>query len=255
MIIIKAGGSAITDKSVPLSVKKDMVETLARALKGQDEKIIVCHGGGSFGHPLALEYGIIGKVASDAQLSGIPKIHVAMRMLSNFVCDSLSDGGCRPFSVQTSSVITSTKGRISTFDTTVLQELLERGFIPVIYGDAVIDHEYGFAIMSGDQIMQAIAERLDVTRAIFLTDIDGIYTADPKKSDAAELIRETTLAGLRDIDAGTTGDITGGMKGKIREIARFEGLCDEVIVCNISSEKSIRDAIAGKNPGTRIFLR
>ncbi|MHC1604793.1 MAG: isopentenyl phosphate kinase [Candidatus Methanofastidiosia archaeon] len=253
MIIVKAGGSAITDKKTPFSIKKHTLKILAKELKSAKEDIILCHGGGSFGHPLALEYDIAEKISTEKQFVGISKINLYMRKLSNIVCKNLMDAGCRSFAFQTSAIVTSKKGRIEKFYTCKIKKILEMGFIPVLYGDAVVDSKYNFSIISGDQIIRKLAEDFAVSRVIFLTDVDGLYDTDPKKSGSAKLIDEVSFDALCNIDAGTTGDITGGMRGKVKEIMLLKDCVKEVVIVNLEKEGSLKKALAGENPGTRIF--
>ena len=56
MILIKLGGSIITNKERPLSPRKKTIENIARNLKKIDEPIIIVHGGGSFGHYWSVKY-------------------------------------------------------------------------------------------------------------------------------------------------------------------------------------------------------
>ena len=58
-IILKIGGSAITDKTGELAAKTEIINRLAEEIKRADlDNLIVVHGGGSFGHPNALKYGL-----------------------------------------------------------------------------------------------------------------------------------------------------------------------------------------------------
>ena len=56
--IVKLGGSVITDKNQPFSIRKIIISNLLTQIKNSEKKIIIVHGGGSFGHPLAKEYQI-----------------------------------------------------------------------------------------------------------------------------------------------------------------------------------------------------
>jgi len=253
MILIKAGGSAITDKRSPFSIKEDAISTLARELSGSREKIVICHGGGSFGHPLALKYNLVGDIASEEQMRGVSKVNIAMRKLSNILADSLSKEGCNPFVLQSSAIMTAKGGVMDNFDHELIRNIAGCGFIPILYGDVVYDSIHSFCIVSGDQIMRRLAENFPGSRAIFLTDVEGIYSSDPKIDKSAELIGEITFDELKEIDAGTTGDITGGMKGKIEEIMLFRGHIDEIIVTSLEKKGSLSSALKGKNPGTRII--
>ena len=58
-IILKIGGSAITDKTGELAAKTEIINRLAEEIKRADlDNLIMVHGGGSFGHPTAAKYGI-----------------------------------------------------------------------------------------------------------------------------------------------------------------------------------------------------
>ena len=56
MILIKLGGSIITNKEKPLSAKRKIIDNLAKNLKKIDESIIIVHGGGSYGHYWSVKY-------------------------------------------------------------------------------------------------------------------------------------------------------------------------------------------------------
>ncbi|MFW6435247.1 MAG: acetylglutamate kinase, partial [Halovenus sp.] len=59
--VLKLGGSVITDKDRPETADRDALETAAAAIGeflGGDERLVVVHGGGSFGHPHAARIGV-----------------------------------------------------------------------------------------------------------------------------------------------------------------------------------------------------
>jgi isopentenyl phosphate kinase len=254
MILIKAGGSAITDKRIDFSIKPNNLERLGTALAGAGEPVILCHGGGSFGHPLAIKYRLSGPITTAAQLTGVSHTNIAMRNLSNIVCEALIVGGCNPFALQTSAIMTARKGIIDAFNTSAVHLVLERGFIPVVYGDVVFDADYGFSIVSGDQIMRRLAATFPGSRAIFLTDVDGLYPCDPRSNPDARPIPEISLDNLGSVEAGETGDVTGGMRGKIEEIRQLQGTVSEVQIVNLAREGALEAALHGENGGTRITL-
>ncbi len=57
LILIKLGGSVLTDKSIPFSFDQETTKRLSREIKVSEEDIVVVHGGGSFGHPCLFSYG------------------------------------------------------------------------------------------------------------------------------------------------------------------------------------------------------
>jgi len=56
MIILKLGGSVITNKTKVASFKKEVVDDLSREIKRANKQLIIIHGAGSFGHIYAKKY-------------------------------------------------------------------------------------------------------------------------------------------------------------------------------------------------------
>ena len=72
----------------------------------------------------------------------------------------------------------------------LIQKYIDNGFVPVLYGDAVLDQNeyFKYAILSGDQIITYLAKKLKANRVILSSDVDGIYTDNPKTNPDAKLI-------------------------------------------------------------------
>nr|WP_263641338.1 hypothetical protein [Methanobrevibacter arboriphilus] len=66
-------------------------------------------------------------------------------------------------SIQASSFITTKNKRINNFNLDSIEKYIDEGFIPVIYGDVVLDDELKVAVLSGDQILQYIAINLNLS--------------------------------------------------------------------------------------------
>ena len=58
VIILKLGGSLLTDKETPLSIREEVLERSIKQIIESKKSIILIHGGGSFGHPTAKKYQI-----------------------------------------------------------------------------------------------------------------------------------------------------------------------------------------------------
>ena len=56
MIIIKLGGSIITDKTDYRKFNKDVVARLCKEIKESGQKVIIVHGAGSFGHIISKRF-------------------------------------------------------------------------------------------------------------------------------------------------------------------------------------------------------
>ena len=147
-------------------------------------------------------------------------------------------------------------GRQDNFHNTI-HRLLELGALPVVNeNDTIATAE--IAVGDNDTLGAIVASSVEADLLVLLSDIDGLYTADPKKDPAAELIpvvREVTpeieaLAGGAGSDLGT-----GGMATKIRaaKIAAEAGV--DMVIANGASPSVLYDIVDGCPVGTRFLGR
>ena len=133
-----------------------------------------------------------------------------------------------------------------------LRAMIDMGAIPVVNeNDAVTVDE--IKIGDNDQLSATVATLVDADALIILSDIDGLYTANPATHPEARLIDEVTeitpeierLAG----GAGTSMG-TGGMMTKIEaaKVAMNAGVT--MVIAPGGHEHVIRDVLAGKRIGT-----
>jgi isopentenyl phosphate kinase len=222
-IILKLGGSVITDKAGELAAKTEDINRIAEEIQraGTDGLVIV-HGGGSFGHPTAQKYGIKEGLKDDSQKLGFSETHHVMTVLNGLIMDALVWHEIPSLSITPSTCITTENGRIKHFDDTVLRRAMEMGFVPVLYGDAVLDEKLGFTVLSGDQLVAFLAVKLGAEKIIVGVDTDGLYEADPKSNPTAKPYLKLNLEQLKKVQdkfgKAKTTDVTGGMAGKIGEL-------------------------------------
>jgi glutamate 5-kinase len=130
---------------------------------------------------------------------------------------------------------------------------LERGIIPIINeNDAVVTAE--IRVGDNDNLSAMVAGLIDADLLLILTDIDGLYTANPRSDPAAELIHEVPTIDERIwAIAGGAGSArgTGGMQTKIQaaELATRAGT-SVVIAAGATPDIMLRLA-HGEAIGTR----
>ena len=250
MMILKLGGSIITIKEEPMTADLVSIKRLAEEIAAARlRRLVVVHGGGSFGHPIAKRYGIAEGFISDHQVLGFSKTHQAMVSLNNLIVDALLDVSVPAVSVSPSSFIVTDGGRIGDVDFDVVHHLVDWGIVPVLFGDAVLDRKRGFSILSGDQLAVRLAMELDATRLVFGVDVDGVFTSNPKLAPKARLIDRLPLEKLRgmvEIGRALTTDVTGGMLGKVSEAAEAVEAGVEVLIVNASKPGIILKALRGE---------
>ena len=259
MIILKLGGSVITFKNKSNTANFKAIKRLAKEIATgyNNKKLILIHGGGSFGHVTANQYKLHEGLKHKSQLIGIALTQRAMQELNGYIINSLISYNVPVIPIQPSAFTITSKGRIKKMDTIVIKRLLKKGIVPVLYGDVVQDITQGCAILSGDQLVSYLALKFNAKRVILGTDVNGIYTADPKINPEAELIKEITpityKAILEKIGKSTQTDVTGGMLNKIKELITLCKKNIESEIVNASKPNIIKRTLLGeKGLGTII---
>ncbi len=205
MIIIKIGGSVITDKSSYRKFKPDVMKGISDVLKRLNDRLIIIHGAGSFGHLQAKEFGLPSWI-SERAIRGYSIVHRDVLDLNLRVIDFLISSGLNPITVSPSDTIGE---RMST--STILH-FTEAGFTPVTHGDVFMKGDR-LEIISGDTLAMILARKLKPKAVIFLSDVDGVFSADPKISDESRILRD--LSGDMEFSS-PVGDVTGGMELKVQ---------------------------------------
>ena len=136
-----------------------------------------------------------------------------------------------------------------------LNRLLELGALPIINENDTVSTDE-IVIGDNDTLAAYVAESVKAELLILLSDINGLYTADPHKDPNATLIpviKELTddiyaLAG-----ASSTKQGTGGMVTKLRAAAiATETGCD-MVIANGKNPEGLYDILDGKAVGTRFI--
>lgn len=248
IVALKLGGSVITDKEKLMIPNLNAIHRLAKEIADANiEQLIVVHGGGSFGHPWAKQYKIKEGYKHPSQVEWFTRIHQAMLKLNKLVVDALIRNNIAAFSISPSSCIITKAGRVQVFYDSTITRLLETGFVPVLFGDAVLDHSIKFTILSGDQLVATLATRLKADKIVLGADVDGLYTADPKTDSSAQLIHHITLQRLKAmmhrVEQAKVTDVTGGMLGKISELIPAVNAGIRTIIVNAGKESNIYKAL------------
>lgn len=257
MKLLKLGGSVVTKKDLKFTPNFEQIRRLAEEIKDTlPQKLIIIHGGGSFGHPVANEYSIKEGYRSPEQLIGFSKTHESMVKLNQIIINEFLKIGVPVFGVSPSSYLITNDKRIKKLDIRILEGLLKLGIIPILYGDPVLDKKLGFTILSGDQLAVEIAKKLNISTIIFGSDIDGIFTTDPKIDSKAVLLDRLSINQM-EVNSKITGsqntDVTGGMLGKISEASEAVRVGIKVMIVNASEPGIVKKSILGeKVKGTYI---
>jgi isopentenyl phosphate kinase len=264
---LKLGGSLITDKTRPYTVRLDKLKALmaeiASALAGsRDLRLLLGHGSGSFGHFAVMDH-MLGHPnpvtakgdagAAAAYWRGYSEVRYRAAVLNQHVMDTLHEAGIPAISLQPSAMVQATDGAVSNWDLTSVHGALDSGLLPVIYGDIVFDATRGSTVLSTEALMIHLAPQLRPQR-ILLAGIEPAVWADfPERRHPIERITPSSFEGVAARVGGSHGtDVTGGMKAKVQEMLALVDRMPGLTVQILSGEQAgnVERALTGAKLGT-----
>ncbi len=230
--LVKLGGSIISDKSKPFSLRKDLITRIGSTLREYlgEWKIIVVHGGGSYGDHAVKKIMDEGKTLKEM---GWEVVRI-MTEMSVEVTKTLGE----PFAPY--STPSMWKDGIIVEP---LLEALEVGWVPVLQGNVVPPGR----VISGDEIIKDLALKLKPELVLLATDVDGVYSSWPPQGPPLKVARPC------EVEAGTSSgiDVTGGMRKKLEEMNEVAKISKVLIFSGMRVE-NFRRAFEGENVGTEI---
>jgi isopentenyl phosphate kinase len=252
--LLKLGGSLITDKSSPFTARDETIRRLCREIKeALDEKpvpLVVGHGGGSFPHQSAAKYQTHKGEIDEKSWEGICVVQNDAAKLNRIIVDALLEADVKAMSVQPSASFVTERVRIKEYYTKPIEFLLEKGIIPVPYGDVGLDLKQGMCIVSTEEILFFLAQKLGAKRVIFCGKTDGVFTADPGKDEKAKLIKEITRKNFGKVKGYLTDsdgtDVTGGMLHKVERALEIAGKGVTVEIINGEKAGVLKRALLGE---------
>jgi isopentenyl phosphate kinase len=244
-LILKLGGSVITDKTADCAVNHEQLASVASAIAGaRTGGIVVIHGAGSCGHPEAKRFHLDAG-AKAGETEGIFVTHKAVSSLNDEVVRALRENGVQAAGVHPLHAGIADNGRLVGFETRHIAKMLALGMVPVIHGDVVMDLARGACIVSGDQLVRYLAVTLPINRVGLATDVPGVLDG------GGVVVPAITRKTAPDLQIGSSShtDVTGGMRGKIDELL---GLADAGIRSDIFHVSRVPDFLAGSGHGGTI---
>ncbi len=223
VVVVKYGGSAMVDKALCASVIQDIA-----MLKYIGLKPVVVHGGGNeitgmlskLGKKTEFLDGLrvtdaetakvaemvlsgsIGKgLVENLQSVGIPSVGVSGKDGRTLLCSKKKEDKGRDLGFV---------GQIEKVDITLLNTLIDKGFVPVL-SPVGVDERSNTYNVNADYAASAVAGALDAQKLIFLTDVEGILKdKDDASTLFSSLTRTEALSYIKD------GTIAGGMIPKVQ---------------------------------------
>ena len=254
--VIKLGGSIITDKDEPLSINIptliEVGEEIVAAMRETDLSLAIVHGGGSYGHPSVREC-LDRKGTIDE--SCYVRTTYLMSELSLVITQALIAAGIPAVTLTTRSVCSVRYGKPDC-ELGIAAEMVNRGLVPVLFGDGVLS-DNGYEVISGDDIVWLLAKEMGGAEVVFVTDVDGVFDKDPRKSPDARLLKEVTASDALSFVGGSgRTDVTGGMRSKLVKGLNHARGWGKAYVINGSRRWNLFNLLTGKPfIGTVVWYR
>lgn len=252
LLLIKLGGSLITDKSKEFTAKPDVILRLAKeimsAKKSFAGKIILAHGSGSFGHSAASKFKTKDGMVNNSSVVGLPLVADAAIQINRIVMKQFVGAKMPAVSFSPASFLLAKNRHLKKAYTEPLFEALGLGFLPVLYGDIIFDQKQGFCIFSSETVLSILANEsksiFDDIKIVYCGNTDGVYDADGKT------IPKITPKSFVNLKASITGsgqtDVTGGMLHKVEESLELSKKGIQTVIISGIHPGELKKAILGK---------
>ncbi len=237
MLLIKLGGSIITNKKKPLSAKRKTIDNIVSSFRKINEDFVVVHGGGSYGHYWSVKYGMHTK-PKKYDPKGVSIVKNSMIELNTIILDAFLKNKMNPYCLPPTDFVMGNKP----INRKILEikKIANSGLIPITYGDALWYGNKKSYILSGDKIMSLLARFLRPRLSIFVLNEDGLYSNMKTKKliydfkDEKIFIKKTVM------------DVTGGMTRKVAEASIISKMGLKVFFVNGNKPERIVNAITRK---------
>lgn len=261
LLIIKLGGSIITFKEKPLAPNYHAIEKLTGVIKELKKlyKIIIVHGGGSFGHYWSVKYDMHTKPSIYPD-EGISRVNESMTKLNHIIVEKFISRDLKPFTIHASTFVFNNlecKDRIMD----VMDMMENNEIIPITYGDVVHTTKGNFSILSGDALMKILSVNLNPMSSIFTTNVDGVFDNLGNGKIISNMLVSENNELLTNTDANIEFasmpfDVTGGMKRKLSESISIVKNGVPVYLINGFYPERMTDVVNGGDfIGTSIILQ
>lgn len=256
-IVVKVGTSTLAHAGGRMNIRR--VELLCKVLsdlKNADCQVVLVSSGA-----IGMGVGKLGLAGRPADMPGKQAAAAVGQCELMYTYDKLFSQYNHPVAqiLLTADDVQDQRRSSHVHDT--LEQLLSWGVLPVINeNDAVAIDEIGIhtTIGENDTLSAIVSKLVNADLLVLLSDIDGLYTADPRKDENATLIpevREITPE-LLSLAGGSGSDLgSGGMATKLKaaNVAMNAGI--DMVILNGENPENLYALLEGKPIGTRFVGR
>lgn len=260
LVLLKLGGSLITDKNSPRSLRRNTLSRLANEIAAAFQQspslqLIIGHGAGSFAHVPAKKHGTRHGVQTPEQWLGFAEVWWEAATLNRLVMEAFHDAGLPAMSFAPSASVTARDGKVARWDLGPLKAALEASLLPVIFGDVIFDLQRGGTILSTEDLFTHLVSELQPGRMLLAGIEPGVWQDFPNRSQVIAKITPGTYQDILPVLSGSAAtDVTGGMESKVGQgislINEFPDL--EILIFSGDEPGILQKVLQGSSSGTVI---
>ncbi|BAY09258.1 isopentenyl phosphate kinase [Calothrix sp. NIES-2098] len=254
LALIKLGGSLITDKDKPYTTRPEIMQQLVEEVsqiinQHPHIKLIIGNGAGSFGHQSAKKYNTIEGMSSDAEKLGFCFVHQDSIDLNRLLTKIFLQAGLPVISLPPVTMAVTQNKQLIKVDFSVIENSLEAGLIPLVFGDVVLDKAIGSTILSTDSLLTELAKYFYTQdkfkiQLINAGDYPGVYDCQGK---VISQITPSNYHQIKDfLGESKSIDVTGGMFKKVEEFLSISHLGIDCWIIDGTIPGNLTNAVMGK---------
>ena len=258
LIFLKLGGSLITDKDQPETALVDQIHMLLSQISAwradnPQQRLLLGHGSGSFGHHAAAQFDTRAGVRSLEQGLGYQQVWYSARKLNQIVLDQARLLNLPLIAFPPSACVVADNHEITTWNFQPLMHAFDLGLVPLVYGDVVSDLSLGGTILSTEDLFSYLAPRLRPDRILLAGKVQGVYADFPHNQQLLPHLSAHAEVGTF-VQGSASLDVTGGMVSKVQAM---QALCRSIDGLSVQifsavTPGSLRLALDGGAIGTII---
>ena len=257
-VVIKYGGAAMTDPALRDKVAADIV-----LMKLVGVNPVVVHGGGPeitnmmnrLGLPVEFYDGL--RVTSDEAMEVVKMVLVGK--VNTELVSAVNAHGRLAVGVsgEDANLVQATAkhprlgrvGQVTGIDTTVIDNLIEDGFVPVVATVAAGDDGGSFNV-NADLVAGELAAALGADKVIFLTDVDGLYEDFSDKSSLISTLSTSEaeeMIALDRLEGGMVPKVAAcvhALRGGVRRAHILNGIAEHALLLEVYTDEGVGTMIA-----------